>query len=384
MEEHFTIQAALFLRRVGRRDQKLSEMTIIQILGVTDSLETNRLRIHVVQALEEIGMKAIVEIVHSVDKFIHYKINGIPALIVDGTVVLQKHVPGVEELKVLLKMFDKSTANVLKMKKLLVPTDFSEVASGAFQYALAMAAEQGAQIKVIHVHYPELSPETTYQMEPNQFLMDSKTEMLKKFAAPDPQKQRIETELKVGFPVEEIIYAAEEFGADLIVMGTTGERGLIDRVFGSISSNVAKKATCPVILVPNQAKFKNFDRILYASNFDSISEDMLKRLVNFALRFKADIHFVHVEGDEGGKEYQEVENQLFNILFKEREPSFAFTMSKVEGKSVAESLHEYAIKHQIDLTVAVSPHRSFWENIFHRSVTKSMAMSAEIPLMVLH
>lgn len=364
--------------------ENLAEMTIVQILGVPDSAETNRLWSNVVRALDALGVKASVDIVQSIDLFIQHKINGIPALIVNGNVVLQKHVPSEDELKLLLKMLDLNKSKAIAMKKIIVPTDFSEVAVSAYQYAIEMAAHQSAALQVVHVHYPEMSPETTYQMEPNQYLIDSKDRMLASFVVEGKAAVPVTKSLRIGFPVEEIVGAAQEAHADLIVMGTTGEHGLIDRWFGSVSSNVAQKAGCPVLLVPPGVRFKDYDRILYASNFESTNEEMLHRLVNFALLFKADIHFVHVEGDDATNGYKEVENKLFNILFKDKEPPFSFTMSQVEGRSVADGLNDYALKHQIDLSVIVSPHRSFWDSLFHKSVTKALALNTSIPLMVLH
>lgn len=362
-------------------------MTTIQILGVSGAVRMSALRANVIQALEEMGTKAIVETISDVDMFIQYKINGIPALVVNGTVVLQKEVPSVEDLKILLKVFDQSSSNHFEMKKILVPTDFSEVSKGAYLLALELAKIQNGGVKIIHVYHPEYDPQNPYLTEPLNLIQEVAEEKLTKFAAHAgrslPAPAYIEKELLIGFPVEEIIKCSEEPDADLIVMGTTGDKGLLEKLFGTVSTNVAQKADCPVLLVPKDYNYKGFKHILYASDFQSTGEDTLNRLVDFANLFKADIHFVHVTEDGSSMDYKEVENQLFKILFHGGEPTFSFTMSKVEGTSVTEGLNDYAIRHKIDLVVLVSPHRTFWESLFHKSVTKAMVLNTQLPIMVL-
>ena len=365
-------------------------MTTIQILGISESVETNRLRSNVIQALVEMGTKATVENISDVDLFIQYKINGIPALVVNGTVVLQKEVPSVEDLKILLKVFDKSSSNSFEMKKILVPTDFSEVAKGAYQFALDLANIDNGQVKVIHVYHPEYDPQNPYLTEPVYSLKEIGEERLAKFVTSLNGKvggkmpKNVTKELIIGFPVEEIIRSSCDNDMDMVVLGTTGEKGLLEKLFGSVSSNVAQKAECPVLLIPEGIRYAGFRHILYASNFESASEATLNRLVDFANVFKADIHFVHVTEEGDAKDYNEIENQLFKVLFQGGEPSFSFTMSKVEGGSVVEGLNDYALRHKIDLVVLVSPQRSFWESLFHKSVTKAMALNTRLPIMVLH
>ncbi len=89
----------------------LTTVTLIQILGINGSEATNQLSCKVRQAVEELGIPAIVEQVSDVDSFMQFDINGIPALAMDGAVVLQKNIPEVEDLKILINTFSKSQRN---------------------------------------------------------------------------------------------------------------------------------------------------------------------------------------------------------------------------------------------------------------------------------
>ena len=75
-------------------------MNKIQVLGIEDSMQTRLLRSNLMDALNALGMRVAVENVSDMDQLMKYRINGIPALVVDGTVVLQKMVPPAEDLKI--------------------------------------------------------------------------------------------------------------------------------------------------------------------------------------------------------------------------------------------------------------------------------------------
>jgi len=368
-------------------------MTTIQVLGIDGSIQTKQLRANLMEALSALGMKAVVESVSGMDQLMKYKINGIPALVVDGTVVLQKLVPPAEDLKILLNTFAKGAFKHFAMKNILVPTDFSPAASGAFQFALDLADIQGGKVKAVNIYHPEFDPESNWLN--NSFLdgVGFAKEHLAKFVENElsasnqghtPIAVEVEQEVITGFTVDELLELSKHKDVDMIVMGSTGERGFLEKMFGSVSTNVTQRAECPVMLVPQGVRFKGFKHILYASNYEAAERPTLHKLVDMANAFDADIHFVHVKEDGEAETYHEIENRLFKAIFNGTEPSFAFNLTQIEGHSVVEGLNDYAQKHNIDLVVMVSPHRNFWEQLFHKSVTKAMTLNTKLPILVLH
>lgn len=368
-------------------------MNTIQILGIADSVQTRQLRSNVLEALSSLGMRVAVESVSGMEQLMRFRINGIPALVVDGTVVLQKLVPPTEDLKILLNAFAQGAFKQFAMKNILVPTDFSSAAKGAFQFALDLAALQGGKVKAVHIYHPEFDPESNWLN--NSFLdgvgfakerLDAfvKAEINDASAGNLTAPVQVEQEVITGFAVDELLEISKRKDVDMMVMGSTGERGFMEKLFGSVSTNVTQRAESPVMLVPQGVKFKGFNHIMYASNYEAAERPTLHKLVDVANAFDADIHFVHVAEEGDSKSYQEIENRLFKILFNGDDPSFAFNLTKIEGASVVDSLNDYAVKHDIDLVVMVCPHRSFWEQLFHKSVTKAMALNTKLPILVLH
>lgn len=278
------------------------------------------------------------------------------------------------------------------MKNILVPTDFSETAKCAFFYAHKMAETLGgANIKLVHVFMPAVESEYPNFVPPVSEFLKVREDMLAEFReetcgeiknGPDTNIE-VEQELLIGFPADEISRISPDY--DFIVMGTTGDSDLLNKIFGSVSSAVARRADCPVILIPRNMEFKGFDHILYASNYESAEDEMIEAVLDFNRPFHACIHFVHVrENGEKEEKYRKSKEEIFEELFEEGEPDFSFQMAEVDSDSVEEGLNAYVEKNGIDLAVMVNQRRRFWDNFLHKSQTKRMALTTRIPLMVLH
>ena len=142
----------------------------------------------------------------------------------------------------------------IKIRKILVPIDFSDSASNIIEWAAYLARESKSKLVLFHAYH---LPVEFQQLEgaylPPDFWANVKSEAEASLA-------RYETELREsGHPVESVVregYAAtaivdeaNELGADLIVIGTHGLSGLKHMLLGSVAERVVQKAPCPVLTV---------------------------------------------------------------------------------------------------------------------------------------
>ncbi len=272
------------------------------------------------------------------------------------------------------------------MKKILIPTDFSETARDAYAYALDYCKnlEEPCSVKVVHVFMPEAASTPTF-IPPVQEFMELKEQTLKEFAHNISGKpanvEAVETEQLIGFPGDEIIELSKTF--DLIIMGTTGDGGFLEKLFGSVSTIVSQRAHCPVLLVPNGIKYQAPGQILYSSSAEASDERLIEQLVLFNKPFQARIHFVHVER-EGDAAFSKSKEEIFEELFDNGEPPFAFEFANIKSADIEASINQYAEMEKIDMIVMATRQRSFWEQLFHKSHTKQMALHARLPLLILH
>jgi nucleotide-binding universal stress UspA family protein len=148
-----------------------------------------------------------------------------------------------------------------RLKKILLPTDFSGCANYALPYAAAIARATSAQIICVHVVEPVV-PAVGYTGLADPMPLADISEQLEDSAERQLPKLA-ECEECVGLNVEEIIVhgdaaaeivrVASEEEADLIVISSHGRTGLGRMIFGSTAESVVRHASCPVLVVkPSQ------------------------------------------------------------------------------------------------------------------------------------
>lgn len=252
------------------------------------------------------------------------------------------------------------------------------------RYAQALAqAVEAPEVHVVHVFTPQTATANAVTTLPVEDLMNQREKGLNEFLAgiPTVPGVRRSAELMLGFAADKIIDISGDY--DLVVLGATGEADLLEEVFGSIASEVAQRAECPVLLVPNKARFRDYRHILYASNSLSLSRSAVLKFKDFSRLFEARVHFVHVnESTEAPKPGER--EALFAPLFSNPDPEFAFELHEVQAESVQEGLVDYLQDHPIDLAVMVTRQRGFWARLFHQSETRQMVLHPETAMLVLH
>lgn len=130
----------------------------------------------------------------------------------------------------------------------LYPTDFSDTAELAFEWVKRLASSGASRVTLLHVQAPGRRQSSSWREEHDRI----DAARLSRLAAELRQTASLPVEavLREGDPAEEILRAAGEKGATLIVMGTQGH-GLVHEVFlGSVSHHVLRHAPVPVLLLP--------------------------------------------------------------------------------------------------------------------------------------
>jgi len=141
------------------------------------------------------------------------------------------------------------------IRKILVPIDFSPHAEEAIAWAVDLSKRYDATITLVHVYQA-----VAYAL-PDAFVLYTParlTEMLleferqldvaKAFAQAEGADQ-VETQMRAGIAVAEIVQCAKEGPFDVIVMGTHGRTGLQHALMGSVAERVIRTAPCPVLVI---------------------------------------------------------------------------------------------------------------------------------------
>lgn len=151
--------------------------------------------------------------------------------------------------------------SLLKLKKILVPVDFSDFSKKALHYALPFAEQFDASITLLHVVEPVIYP-VDYAVVPpamedaNLALAREAREKLARLGQENIEANhlRAETIVVTGHPYQEITRIAKERNIDLIILATHGYTGLKHVYLGSTAERVVRHAPCPVLTVRDRER----------------------------------------------------------------------------------------------------------------------------------
>ena len=143
----------------------------------------------------------------------------------------------------------------MRIKRILVPVDFSANSLHALDYAVEFAKPAKAELIVISVIEPLYYAMSEFAAPPVGELLDeqrrqSRARVERLEASYAKRKVRLRALLQVGRPYEVIADAAKRLKADLIVMATHGRTGVSRLLLGSVAERVVRIAACPVVTVP--------------------------------------------------------------------------------------------------------------------------------------
>jgi len=141
---------------------------------------------------------------------------------------------------------------MISLKRILVPTDFSDYSKQAITYACELAKRFSAELQLLHVVPPPLVAAPYIGAVADEVLQPevASKQALEELDDPEfAQVSNVERVIQTGTPFVEIVRYAKEIDADLIVMGTHGRSGLVHALIGSVAEKVVRKAPCPVLTV---------------------------------------------------------------------------------------------------------------------------------------
>jgi len=274
------------------------------------------------------------------------------------------------------------------MKKILVPTDFSDTSKNAALFAAQMVADlQDAKIVLIHVSDKitggsDGSPLTEDDDDRRIILTQALGQLSEELLA--VAKVPIEFVMEKGSSLVETLTRYVRYQAiDLVIMGITGATRLEQIFMGSNTLEMAKESACPVLIVPPDAKYRTIKNVVLASDFKDVDTTIplapLKATLNL---FKPALHIVNVDSEhyvELTDEYK-AERKKLETMLKDYSPEFYF----IRQYDFFDAISQFADDKNIDLIVIVPRERSFLSGLFKTSHTKKLAYHSHIPIVAIH
>ncbi|MDN3674854.1 universal stress protein [Flavobacterium branchiarum] len=185
------------------------------------------------------------------------------------------------------------------MKRILVPTDFSEHAENALKVAAQIAKKNNSEIILLHtLELPsQMNDAVTGGISiPESMLFIKKAnEMLSKTADSAYLDGLTIIEIaKLDRPTEGIIKTSKEHEIDLIIMGSHGVSGFEELAIGSNTEKVVRHSEVPVLVIKQHIKDFKTKNFVFASDFSKEIEKPFKKLIEFVKIFDSKLHLVMI------------------------------------------------------------------------------------------
>jgi len=273
------------------------------------------------------------------------------------------------------------------MRTILLPTDFSDNANNALNYAVEIALLTRSTLHLLHVYTPVVSPKNQIHALLTDEIHDAKQESLERLTV---QSNTIKTmypalqvvvKTEVGEPISEILSYATEIKPDLIIMGTLGASNITRMLFGSNTASVVEKSNFPVLCIPAGCPYRLPSRILFATTFSFDDIKGVTRLSAFAKLFESEIIVAHVD-TSSHEESDDSSMQKFIKEIKLITDYVKVSSLLVSDHNVSMGLDQIINKENIDMLALSTFKRNFLEKFYNPSLTKKMVLYSSVPILV--
>ncbi len=266
------------------------------------------------------------------------------------------------------------------MNHIIVPTDFSNNAHKALNYAVNLANHFDSTIHLIHVY--EVRSRAGMLINVRDFMQKDAEQQLSAQLQAVKKQLLPHTALKAkaveGQAVDRICAYAKNVGAELIVMGTQGASGLKEIFVGSNTAGVIRKSEIAVLAVPNGFVYRPFKKVVLALDDQIVTTpDVLAPLIQIADTYKASVSVLHVE--QPGQNSPAIDKGV--DVFLDKIPHQFHT---IQSDSINEGINGFVEEQEADLLCMIQRERSFIERLFHSSSTRREVFDSPVPLLILH
>lgn len=257
------------------------------------------------------------------------------------------------------------------MSRLLVPVDFSDIAANAVEYALGLAPEFGTGVSLLHV------------VQEDDQTLEAEKEMakfMKRFDSPIEMKSFI----LVGNLFEDIAKAAELLEAYMVVMGTSGLRGM-QYLFGSHALRIMTNARSPFLVTQEDPPKPDINTIVIPIDLSSEDKQVLSLAIQASRLFEAKIHLFVAHHTDEFQRNRTYRNEKFAHKYLD-DHNVHYTTVHAEGKhDFDKELIEYADLVSADIITLVNHREQGFLNLLGKNFDQNVITNEfKIPVLVMN
>ncbi len=277
------------------------------------------------------------------------------------------------------------------MKKILVPTDFSENAWNAISYAMEFYRDLPVTYILTHIMPPDGIPpaiETLTSYVTGEVVKSNiiikKLDVIKKkmLEHANLKEHQINVAyLETGFS-DGIKTIAQQYEIDLIVMGTKGQSNVKDSVIGSHAATVITKIKYPVMIIPEAAVFQTPLNIAFATDYDFIYKaKVLNALLEIVNTHQSYLNVLRVASNKLSlTPFQQKNRAYLKNFFENSSASF----HRVNQSNLESGIQSFIDSMNINMITMIAKNLNFFQKLLFNPTVAKMSYHLKVPFLVLH
>lgn len=277
--------------------------------------------------------------------------------------------------------------HLLKIMRILIPADFTDVSKRAATYGAALAEKTGAEINLIHVHKPSVSrnsPVFALETDMNKDIRKETGLQLGEYYKElfhEPYS-KITGITRIGKTADEIALEAGRVTNSLIVMGTRSNGSVLQWITGSETAEVIEKTDGPVLVIPSEGKTGIPGKIAFITGCDSYDLVAIEKVVSLANALNAELYIVHVSSN-GKNGDQEVFRDFCNRVKLQAGYEKIYSQI-VKDRDVVNGIKTYTESHKPDLLAFNIRSKVLKRRLFQKPFTHKISTITKLPLLIFH
>jgi nucleotide-binding universal stress UspA family protein len=285
------------------------------------------------------------------------------------------------------------------MIKILVPITFTDYSVNALTYALTLAGKFPSKVTLLHCfsEYEDIeegadrtvegSEESVrkHEEDARDRFVDLCQTTINKMSSLQGENIELQNRFEFGYPEDIIPAVCKEMAPDVVIMGTKSKGETIKELLGSITSDVMRRADCPVLAVPasSSVDLEKMSKVLFITDFGESDYISMHKLVRLITPFNTLIHavrFVHTQPGNGDLQKMNQFRDYCESTYRNYQLKFSYEQSD----QFMPSLEEYVTQNGVDLIAMPRRKRNMIAKIFHPEITRKILFHTDVPLLVFH
>jgi nucleotide-binding universal stress UspA family protein len=278
------------------------------------------------------------------------------------------------------------------MKRLIIPTDFSDISKNSIIYGFQLAEKLNLEIQLIHVLElykfaagtseaelisTILPADNILEMEAS--ANESFKKLLTEIAANIPAGVVYNSKVVSGHLVNEMIVESAIDDTTLMILSVASSQDLITRFTHSTIAAIIAEANCPVMVIPSGFSYKTLEKVILATDFNKSDIDMLKNFIELFGLFNPEIQILHIASKP-----IDFKTELKFAGFKQlsidkiKYGKLSFKLSN--HKHIVQGITESINSDKADMLLMLKEHEGFFKSLFEVSKAEKIAHYLKIPM----